>query len=120
MISLGMDSDEQDVCNYLKMWPKQFVSLREISQRAAGKRRYREDPYWANQVLLRMVEKGWLESDSASYYRLTDPEKLGASIPKKKRWVSPEIQKILDASGKSFEIPDEDDKKKEPPDVSKE
>src|SRR5882724_10387736 len=47
----GMDADEQDICNYLKQWHKQFISGREICRRAGGKRRFRDDPYWANQPL---------------------------------------------------------------------
>ena len=104
-----MDADEREICLYLKGWPGQFVSVAEITRRAGGKRRGRQDPNWALPVLTRLVEQGILESDSTGHYRLikrTKPEK-------KKRWVSPHIQKILEKSGKSFEgvidIKDEDD-----------
>lgn len=93
-----MDADERDICLYLKGFPGQFVSLKEISRRAAGKRRYRQEPEWASPVLPRMVEKGLVESDSTGHYRLkTRPKKA-----KQTRWVSPEIQKILEKSGKDF------------------
>jgi len=64
-----MDADEHDICNYLKAWPKQFISAREICRRAGGKRRFRDDPFWATQALLRL----WKEhsgNDAAGYYRL--------------------------------------------------
>ena len=94
-----MDADEIDICNYLKTWPKQFISGAEISRRAAGKRRFREEPTWANQPLIRLVEKGRIESDAGGHYRLIPTERKRHL----KRFVSPQIQKILEASGKSFE-----------------
>jgi hypothetical protein len=94
-----MDADEQDVCNYLKQWPKQFISGREIGRRAGGKRRSREDPFWANSVLLRMVEKQILETDRSGHFRLLVKEKK----PDPEKWISPEIQKMLEESGKKFE-----------------
>jgi hypothetical protein len=93
-----MDADEKEVCNYLKACGGQFVSSREIARRASGKWRFREDPNWAAMILLRLVEKGHLESDATGYYRLkrTDPQK------KPKKWVSPHIKAILEKSGKDF------------------
>ena len=88
-----------DICNYLKSWPKQFVSSREICRRASGKKRSAEDPYWANQPLMRLVEKGILETDAAGHYRMVQKTKSD----KPKRWVSPQIKKILEESGKKFE-----------------
>ena len=92
-----MDADEQDICNYLKQWPKQYIAGREICKRAAGKHRYREDPYWANQPLQRLVERGILERDATSHFRLLQEKK------KPKKWVSPQIKKILEESGKNFD-----------------
>ena len=94
-----MDADERDICLYLKGWPGQFVSVAEITRRAGGKRRYREEPSWAIPILSRLVEKGFLESDSTGHYRL----KARKEKEKKKRWVSPHIQKILEKSGKKFD-----------------
>ncbi len=100
-----MDADERDIAYYLKRWPGQFVSMSEIARRAGGKRRYRAEPDWAVQVLLRMAEKGWVESDSAGHYRLVRKAKDKRSKP----WVSPQIQKILEQSGKTYEIRKVDD-----------
>ena len=38
-----METEEREICIYLKSWNGQFVSGREIARRAAGKRRFRED-----------------------------------------------------------------------------
>ncbi len=96
-----MDPDEREINLYLKGCPGQFVSLAEITRRAGGKRRYRDDPNWAVPILLRMVEKGVLESDSTGHYRL----KPRGKKEKQKRWVAPHIQKILEKSGKRFDHP---------------
>jgi hypothetical protein len=95
----SMDAEEREICLYLKGFPGQYVSFGEISRRAGGKRRYRHEPEWAVPILARMVERGILESDSAGHYKLK-------SRPKKERatrFVSPQIRKILERSGKSFE-----------------
>lgn len=104
-----MDADERYICIYLKSWPHQFISGREISRRAGGKWRFRENPDWANPVLARLVERGIIESDATGHYKLIIKEKKD----KPKKWISPQIRKILDNSGKDFggitEIDEDDD-----------
>ena len=95
-----MDADEQAICEYLRSWSGQWVALREISRRACGKKRYNEDAYWANQLVVRMVEKGLIQTDSAGHYRLQPPEKRDSKT--KKKWVAPHIKRILEQSGKDF------------------
>lgn len=104
-----MDADERDVCLYLKSFPGQFVSYKDISRRAAGKRRYREEPEWATPVLSNLVERSIVESDATGHYRL----KARAQDQKAARWVSPQIRKILEKSGKEFEGVFEVDKDEE-------
>lgn len=87
-----MDADEKDICDFLRSWPGQFVSHREICKRAGGKWRYREDQKWALPILTRMVEKGILESDASGHFRLLTEKK------EKKQSISPELQKLLDAA----------------------
>ena len=94
-----MDADEREICLYLKGFPGQFVSYAEISRRAGGKRRFRQEPEWANTILTRLVEKGLVESDSTGHYRL----KVRPKQHKPRRWVSPQIRKILEGSGKTFD-----------------
>ena len=93
-----MDADEKEVYNYMKTCAGQFVSGREIARRAAGKWRFRDDPNWATPILLRLVEKGSLESDAAGYYRLRPTQEK----KKPQKWVSPQIKAILERSGKDF------------------
>jgi hypothetical protein len=101
-----MDTDERDICDYLKSLLGQFASAREISRRAGGKHRFRDEPEWASPVLDRLVEKGIVETDSTHHYRL--PRKDDGP-PKK--WVSPQIKAILEKSSKDFsKLYDVDDK----------
>jgi hypothetical protein len=93
-----MDADEREIILYLRGFPGQFVSHKEISRRAGGKRRYRNEPEWATQVLCRMVEKGLIETDSTGHYRFKQRPKDRRST----RWVSPQIRNILEKSGKEF------------------
>ena len=94
-----MDADEQDICNYLKQWQKQFISGREICRRAGGKWRFRDNPYWANQPLLRLVEKQILETDPGGHFRLVQKGKK----QRQEKWISPQLKKILEQGGKTFE-----------------
>jgi len=103
----NVDSDESIICAFLKLYHRQFVSGREICRRAGGRRRYRDEPGWALSVLKRLAEKGVLEADQTGHYRLIPlPEKE----QKKRRWVSPQVRKILEQSGKTFDVisPEED------------
>jgi hypothetical protein len=99
-----MDADEREICIYLKSWGKVFVSGREIARRASGKRRFRDDPNWATPILERLVERGLVETDAGGHYRLIpkDPDK-------EKKWVSPQIKRILEQSGKTFDLGEIDD-----------
>jgi hypothetical protein len=100
-----MDADEQEIVNYLKQWPKQFTSGREICRRAGGKWRFRDEPYWATEPLLRLVEKKILEMDGGGHYRLIQKKKKQED----KQWISPELKKILEESGKTFDNLEADD-----------
>jgi hypothetical protein len=84
-----MDAEERDIFFYLREQREQFVSAIAIGRHAGGKHKFREAPSWAKPALSRMVERGILEMDEASCYRL-------------KQWVSPQIANILKRSGKNF------------------
>ena len=103
-----MDSDERQVCDYLKSWPRHYVSAREVARRAGGKRRFREDPQWAYPVLTRLMEQGLIESDGLGHYRMKVVEH---ETKKRKRWVSPQVRAILERGGKNvdhlLELPDD-------------
>ncbi|HEY2082626.1 MAG TPA: hypothetical protein VGI88_07550 [Verrucomicrobiae bacterium] len=90
----------------MKSLPGQFISGREIARRAGGKARYEKKPDWAKPFLAQLIDKKVLESDATGHYRLIVKE----DRKQKKKWVSPQMQRILEQSGKDFThvIPDED------------
>jgi len=92
-----MDSDERDIVDYLSTCHGQFVSPKEICRRACNKKRYREDPDWAMPILPRMADQGFIERDGMGHYKLAEEKKKD-----RKKWVAPDIQKILEESGKDF------------------
>jgi hypothetical protein len=94
-----MEQEEKEICAYLKSLPGQFISGREICRRAGGKWRHREDPKWALPFLAHLVEKKVIESDSTGHYRLII--KQNKKNPKGK-WLSPQMRRILESSGKDF------------------
>ena len=53
------------------------------------------DPDWAKPLLVRMAERGILESDIQGRYRVKSVGRKG----KNKRWVAPDIAKILQEGG---------------------
>lgn len=94
-----MDSEEREIFFYLRQQREKFVSAIAIGRHAGGKHKFREAPNWAKSVLLRMLERGILETDVASGYRLRPiPEP-----PTAKQWISPQIANILKRSGKNFQ-----------------
>jgi hypothetical protein len=94
-----MDSDERDIFEFLKTWGADFTAAREIARRATSKKRFYDDPDWAKPILMRMEERRILESDTQGRYRIKP-------LPKKKqgkKWVAPDIAKILRESGVEVE-----------------
>jgi hypothetical protein len=94
-----MDQDEREIYHFLKAWGADFTSAVEIARRACNKKRFYEEPDWAKPVLMRMEERGILQSDAMGRYRIKPlPRK-----DKSKRWVAPDIAKILQESGVEVE-----------------
>ena len=94
-----MDGDERDIFQFLKTRGTDFVNAMEISRRAGIKKRFFEDPDWAKTVLMRMEERGILESDSQGRFRI----KPVSRKDKNQHWVAPDIAKILHESGVEVE-----------------
>ena len=90
-----MDTDEREILQFLKGWGADFTNATEISRRAGGKQKFHKDPNWAKTILLRMEERGILESDSQGRFRIKPLPRKG----KHAQWVSPDIAKILAESG---------------------
>jgi len=102
-----MDADQNAICQFLKTWPGQFVSRREICRRAGGKWRYREDENWAVPVLQRMVEDGIIECDDTGHFRLMQQASADPSN-KRKLWLSPAMRTLFKDSGREFGLLDLD------------
>jgi len=104
-----MDADERQIYHYLKARRREFVSLREISRDAAGKRRGRYSADWAQPALTRMTERGILDCDGQDGYRLRPMPGQDTA----RHYASPKIAEILKASGKDFDhllrLKDEDE-----------
>ena len=94
-----MDADERAIYYYLKSRRPKTVPDRDIGRHVGGKRKSRYNPEWAKPVLLRMIERGILETDAEGSYRIKP-------MPRKdtpgKRWASPQFTEILKASGREF------------------
>lgn len=104
-----MDADERQIVDYLKSWPRHYVAAREVARRAGGKRRFRDEPQWAYPVISRLLEQNVIETDGLGHYRAIMATADVKS--RKKRWVSPQMRRILERSGKDFtselDVPDE-------------
>lgn len=94
-----MDSEEREIFYFLKTWGDEFVSVKEIARRASGKKKFYTNPEWAKPLLMRMQERGVLESDTQGRYRIKPVAKKSSD----KRWVAPDIAKILQEKGVQVE-----------------
>lgn len=104
-----MDADEREIFFYLRSEQGSFVPAAAICRHAGGKHKFREAPDWARPAIMRMLERGILETDSLGAYRLKPVPRAPAS---ELRWVSPQIAEALRRSGKQFKnviAGDEDD-----------
>ena len=105
-----MDADERAIYYYLKARRPSFVPARDISRHVGSKRKFRYNPEWANFALLRMVERGILETNAEGSYHL---KPIPRQETKGKQWASPKIAEILKASGKAYDnlitVEDEDE-----------
>src|SRR5438034_5672329 len=66
-----MSSDEQLVVEYLEQFPGIFISPMEVSKRAAGRGRFKEQPEWARAILHRLAQQNTVESNEFGHYRAT-------------------------------------------------
>lgn len=100
-----MDAAENEICQFLKSWPGQFVSGKTICRRAGGKWRFREDENWAVPILRRMLDSSLVEADETGHYRLQE-QGPGDKPNRKKIWIAPAIKAILRQSGGNFGVID--------------
>lgn len=90
-----MDTDERDIFQFLKTWGSNFTNAMEVCRRVGSRKRCYEDPGWAKPILMRMAERGILESDIQGRYRVKPVSKKKLA----KQWVSPDIAKVLKDGG---------------------
>jgi hypothetical protein len=91
--------EEKAIVDYLKAWPVTYVSGREIARRVGGRQRYEEDRSWAIPFLMELITKGLVETDGLGSYKLVKHEDRKKNFS---RPISPQILRILRASGKTF------------------
>jgi hypothetical protein len=66
-----MNYEEDRIVNFLKQYPNQTFSRREIARKAVKRREFEADPEWANAPLAGLLNAGVLEEDKAGCLRLT-------------------------------------------------
>ncbi|HEX5400191.1 MAG TPA: hypothetical protein VFY06_14185 [Verrucomicrobiae bacterium] len=84
----------------MKTWGGDFVNAREIARRAGGKRKFHQDPDWAKPILLRMEERGILESNIQGHFRIKPLPKEKQIEPQR---VAPAVPRLLHESRAAFE-----------------
>ncbi len=94
-----MDSEEREIFDFLKTRGDEFVSVKEVARRASGKKKFYDNPEWAKPLLIRMQERGVLESNTLGQFRIKPVSRKN----KDKRWVAPDIAKILQENGVQVE-----------------
>ena len=65
-----LSEEERLILLFLKQAPKSFFTATEIARRAAGRKRFEEDPRWAVPALLRLRDRKLVEMDADGRYRL--------------------------------------------------
>jgi hypothetical protein len=95
-----MDADEKDIFRYLCSDPENFIPVSLICRHAGGKHRHRAAPDWAKPALIRMTERGILETDALGSYRL---KSAPAQNNNAQCWVSPQIAALLRKNNKKYE-----------------
>jgi hypothetical protein len=102
-----MGADETAIIEYLKTFPDQFVSGKQIALKATSRRRFDKEPGWALPVLLRMSREGVLEADSNGAYCLVPEDKHKKHKDEHK--LSKEAQEALEkaaATASAIDLPE--------------
>jgi len=98
-LNLGADAD--CILQYLKNFPTQFISAMEISRRAEGRNRFREESRWAQSALGQLVELALIETDGKGRYRIKSRKKKGGAGNK---FIAPGMREILEKSGRKIDL----------------
>jgi len=71
-----LSAEELGILEYLKSWSGKFIPMIEISRRAAGRRRFEEEPHWAKGLVSRLVDAKLVEVNERGHYRVGDTSSL--------------------------------------------
>ena len=63
-------STENEIREFLKRFPHQFVSINDISKNVGSRKNFHEDRAWTLPVLRRMELDGWVESNAFGEFRV--------------------------------------------------
>ncbi len=66
---MTLSADAVEILNFLKSTPGQYVSMRSISLRAGGRRKFEESPEWAKGLMAPLVDEGLIEMNERGHYR---------------------------------------------------
>ncbi len=69
-----LSAESSEIIEYLKTAPGKFVSLGEISRRAAGRRRFEQSPNWARHLMAPLVDAGLVQVNARGHYRVPPSE----------------------------------------------
>ena len=64
-----LNAEALEIIAYLKTAGGKFVSMREISLKAGGRRRFEETPDWARSLMQPLLEAGHIQVNSRGHYR---------------------------------------------------
>jgi len=82
-----MGTEETVILKYLKTFPHQYVSGKQIARKAWDRKKFDKNPHWALPILTRMVREKLLITDNMGGFRITpeETEDHGAKkhLPKK-------------------------------------
>jgi hypothetical protein len=90
--------EENEILLFLKSSPQDYFSAKEIGRRVGGKKKHRDAPLWAKPILIEMARRDLVETDEMGHYRVTRERPK----PKIRKYISPQIRKILEQSGRQF------------------
>lgn len=99
---LDVSPDESRILEYLKSFPGEFVTAKEVARRADGKNRFQSDPQWAHFALLRLTESKLVETDGAGRFRLKVTRTV--SNKSKAKFMDPKLREVLERSGRKFDL----------------
>ena len=85
---MTLSSEALDILAYLNAVSGKFVSMRELSLKAGGRRRYEESPGWARNLMQPLLEAGLIQVNERGQYRVPvseEPQAPTKTSPRPRR-----------------------------------